>query len=248
MIYKCNIPNLPIKIVVCIIVSIPYPITHKCVLDIRWNAINICQFVSCLQWRFFVNQTYFYRHNLEKKYHLYYSYFNKQICSIGWFLCLMPLSTIFQLYRGGQFYWWRKSEYTEKTTDKLNHIMLCRVHLTWAGFELTMLVVTGTDCIGSWKSNYHTITTKMAPIVLNDGNISKQKGDKIMRWILMLDSLVIYKKISGIRTHKFLSLGLEKRLLLKKVKKYSNIYFFEKESLCLYQHRRFLYKTHTGTF
>ena len=32
------------------------------------------------------------------------------------------------------------------------------------GFELTTLVVIGTDCIDSCKSNNHAITTTMAPI------------------------------------------------------------------------------------
>jgi hypothetical protein len=39
------------------------------------------------------------------------------------------------------------------------HIMLYRLHLGCARFELTTLVMTGSNCIGSCKSNNHTTTT-----------------------------------------------------------------------------------------
>jgi hypothetical protein len=103
--------------------------------------------------------------------------------------CLTPRSTIFQLYRGGQFYWWRKAEYPEKTTDLsqvINKTLSHNVILLNVALNTINQPTNRTFCVEScqeshfyrpilfftslstqltfkyWYFHYHTITAMMA--------------------------------------------------------------------------------------
>jgi hypothetical protein len=54
---------------------------------------------------------------------------------------------------------WRSTD--KSLTNFIWHIMLYTS--PWSRFKLTTSVVIGTDCIGSCKSNYHTIMATMTP-------------------------------------------------------------------------------------
>jgi len=55
----------------------------------------------------------------------------------------------------------RRTRRKPQVTDKLDHILLYTS--SWSRVELTTSVVIGTDCIGSCKYNYHTITATTVP-------------------------------------------------------------------------------------
>ena len=130
----------------------------------------------------------------------------KMVCGLFY---LTSLSIIFRLYRGGQFYWWRKQENPEKTTDlsrdKLYHIMLYWVHLAMNGVGTHHFSGVGTECTGSWKANYHTTTTmalKIKEILWYMSNIfhlfsgKKRKNLSVNIVGAILQNLTIFLSIS----------------------------------------------------
>jgi len=81
----------------------------------------------------------------------------------------MPLSTIFNYIMavsfigGGNRRARRKPPTCRMSLTNFYHIMLYTS--SWSRFELTTSVVIGTDCIGSCKSNYDTITDTTVPLL-----------------------------------------------------------------------------------
>jgi hypothetical protein len=131
----------------------------------------------------------------------YFLYFSYVVVYGLW--CLTPLSTLFQLYGGGQFYWWRKPEYPEDTTDlsqvidKRYHTIWYRVHIACAGFKHTTLVV------------IRSITTTTARTFYKlDQIINQSKIIKICNiiWYIFYDINIIY--YTKLKTLLFILLSL----------------------------------------
>jgi hypothetical protein len=116
------------------------------------------------------------------------------VCLFAWW-CLTPLSTIFRLYRGGQFYRWRKLGDPAKNTDIASHWQTLShnvVHLSLVEIQTHNISVIGTDCTGSCKFNYHTITRRRSLLLL---------------WIRVIRKLLNSKQSSKgkVKTHKYIN-------------------------------------------
>jgi hypothetical protein len=87
---------------------------------------------------------------------------------------------------GGNWSTWRESLTSHKSLT--NFITICCIEYTspWTGFELTTLVVIGTDCIGSCNK-YHTITTTTTTA----STIQFKVKEELCIYTRQIDSLIV---------------------------------------------------------
>jgi len=83
--------------------------------------------------------------------------------SLAWFGFMVLNTIIFQLYRGSQFYWWRKPEDPEKSTDlsQVTEILLKVALNTMKPTNQSFLALPSTSVNTSNISYFHTRILKL---------------------------------------------------------------------------------------
>ena len=100
----------------------------------------------------------------------------KRIWLVGWFMVFYANSTIFQLYRGGQFYWWTKTTDLSQVPNKLDHIMkriwyiVIKCHVITIINHVIMFYISCHLCIPQFSSMLITFNEYL--IVLNIAQIN----------------------------------------------------------------------------
>ena len=108
-----------------------------------------------------------------------------QYMGLEWW-CLTPLPTIYQLYRGNQFYWWRKLENAEKTTH-LSQVRIYKVLLTIIKKALFLLNLIFRFKYFHWlctTQNFSSVPTPICILLFSDESHTRTGyGSCLKLWV-----------------------------------------------------------------